>query len=49
MIEAKTRKAITRLQDEFHNNVSSEKMVEIDLEGNKAVRAGNQFAIGAVR
>ena len=49
VIEAKTRKIITRLQDEFHNNVSSEKMVEIDLDGNKAVKAGNQFAIGGVR
>jgi len=49
VIEAKTRKIITRLQDEFHNNVSSEKMVEIDFEGNKAVKGGNQFAIGGVR
>jgi len=49
VIEAKTRKIITRLQDEFHNNVSSEKMVEADLDGNKAVKAGNQFAIGGVR
>jgi DNA-binding beta-propeller fold protein YncE len=49
VIEAKTRKIITRLQDEFHNNVSSEKMVEIDLTENKTVKAGNQFAIGGVR
>jgi DNA-binding beta-propeller fold protein YncE len=49
VIEAKTRKIITRLQDEFHNNVASEKMVEIDLAGNKAVTAGNQFGIGGVR
>jgi DNA-binding beta-propeller fold protein YncE len=49
VIEAKTRKIITRLQDEFHNNVSSEKMVEIDIGGNNSVRAGNQFGIGGVR
>jgi DNA-binding beta-propeller fold protein YncE len=49
VIEAKTRKIITRLQDEFHNNVASEKMVEIDLAGYKAVKAGNQFGIGGVR
>jgi hypothetical protein len=49
VIEAKTRKIITRLQDEFHNNVASEKMVEIDLAGNKAVKAGSQFGIGGVR
>src|SRR6476660_4448290 len=49
VIETKTRKIITTLQDEFHNNVASEKMVEIDMAGNKAVRAGNQFGIGEVR
>lgn len=49
VIEAKTRKIISRLQDEFHDNVSSEKMVEIDLADKKAVKAGNQFAIGGVR
>jgi DNA-binding beta-propeller fold protein YncE len=49
VIEAKTRKIITRLQDEFYNNVSSEKMVEIDLAGDRVVKAGNQFGIGGVR
>ncbi len=49
VIEAKTRKIITTLQDEFHNSVSSEKMVEIDFEANKAVKAGDQFGIGALR
>ena len=49
VIEANTRKIITRLQDEFHDNVASEKMVEIDLADNKAVKAGNQFGIGGIR
>ena len=49
VIETKTRKIITTLQDEFHNNVASEKMVEIDFAGNKVVKAGNQFGIGGVR
>ena len=49
VIETKTRKIITTLQDEFHNNVASEKMVEIDLAGDKAVKAGDQFGIGGVR
>jgi len=49
VIETKTRKTITLLQDEFHNNVASEKMVEIHFEGNRAVKAGDQFGIGAVR
>src|SRR4029079_7715811 len=49
VIETKTRKIITTLHDEFHNNAASEKMLEIDFEGNKAVKAANQFGIGGVR
>jgi hypothetical protein len=49
VIDVKTRKILTTLQDEFHNNVGSEKMVEVHLTGNKAVRAGDQFGIGGVR
>lgn len=49
VIETKTRKTITVLQDEFHNNVASEKMVEIHFTGNKAVKAGDQFGIGGIR
>jgi DNA-binding beta-propeller fold protein YncE len=49
VIDTKTRKIITTLQDEFHNNAASEKMVEIDFAGNKAVKAGDQFGIGGVR
>ena len=49
VIETKTRKIITTLQDEFHNNVASEKMVEIDFDGNIAVKAGDQFGIGGLR
>jgi hypothetical protein len=49
VIDVRTRKILTTLQDEFHNNVASEKMLEIDFEGNKAVRAGDQFGIGGIR
>ena len=49
VIDRKTRKTITLLQDEFYNNVASEKMVEIHFVGNKAIKAGNQFAIGGVK
>jgi DNA-binding beta-propeller fold protein YncE len=48
VIDVKTRKIIATLQDEFYNNVESEKMVEIDFENNKAVKAGDQFGIGQV-
>jgi len=49
VIDRETRKIITTLQDEFHNSVASEKMVEIDFDGNKAVKAGNQFGIGGAQ
>jgi DNA-binding beta-propeller fold protein YncE len=48
VIDVKTRKIVATLQDEFYNNVESEKMVEIDFENNKAVKAGDQFGIGGV-
>jgi DNA-binding beta-propeller fold protein YncE len=46
VIDVKTRRVLTKLQDEFYNNVASEKMVEIDFADNKAVKAGDQFGIG---
>lgn len=46
VIEVKTRKVLLTLQDEFNNNVASEKMAEIQLEGKKSVKAGDQFGIG---
>ncbi len=48
VIDVKTRKILRTLQDEFYNNVASEKMVEIHFDGHKAVKAGNQFGIGRV-
>lgn len=48
VIDVKTRKILLTLQDEFYNSVASEKMVEIHISGNKAVKAGDQFGIGRV-
>jgi hypothetical protein len=48
VIEVKTRKVLRTLQDEFYNNVGSEKMIEIDFAGNQAIRAGDQFGIGGI-
>ena len=48
VIDAKTRKILTNLQDEYHNSVASEKMVEVDFLNNKVVKAGDQFGIGRV-
>jgi DNA-binding beta-propeller fold protein YncE len=49
VIETKTRKIVTTLQDEFHNSVASEKMLEIDFDGTKILKAADQFGIGGVR
>jgi hypothetical protein len=37
VIDVKTRKIFTKLQDEFYNNVECEKIVEIDFDGVKAI------------
>lgn len=49
VVDARTRKIIATLKDENGIDVQSEKLLEIDFAGGKAVRAGNQFAIGDVR
>ena len=48
VIDVVTRKIVTSLEDEEHNRVQSEKMVEVEFEGQKAVRAGDQFGVGRV-
>jgi hypothetical protein len=48
VIDVRTRKVLMTLKDEYSNSVGSEKMVEVDFEGKKPVRAGNQFGIGSV-
>lgn len=48
VIDVKTRKILFTLQDEQNNYVASEKMLEVQLQGNKAVRAGDQFGVGRV-
>lgn len=46
VIDVKTRKILLTLKDEFNNSVASEKVLEVQLNGNKAVRIGDQFGIG---
>ena len=48
VIEVATRKIITGLTDELGAPVHSEKLLEIDFVGQKALRAGCQFGLGAV-
>ena len=49
IIDVKTRKIITTLEDQNFNSVQSEKMVEIHFNGGKAIGAGDQFGIGQRR
>ncbi|HWA27968.1 MAG TPA: hypothetical protein VG734_20115 [Lacunisphaera sp.] len=49
VIDAATKKIIATLKDENGGPVHSEKLMEIDFENGKPVRAGNQFALGAVK
>ena len=48
VIDVKTRKILLTLQDEHHNNVASEKMMEVQMQGNRVVRVADQFGIGRV-
>ena len=47
VIDRRTRKIAYTLQDETGQAVQSEKMLEIDFKDGKAIRAGNQFGVGA--
>ncbi|HTE28198.1 YncE family protein [Flavitalea sp.] len=46
VIDVKTREILYTLKDEFNNSVASEKMLEVQMSGGKAVRIGDQFGIG---
>ena len=46
VIDTKTRKILLTLEDELHNYVASEKMIEIHFDGKKAIKIGDQFGIG---
>ncbi len=49
VIDTKTRRILTILQDETGGTVQSEKVVEVVFDGTKPVRAGDQFGIGRRR
>jgi DNA-binding beta-propeller fold protein YncE len=46
VIDAKTKKVTALLKDDQGHDFQSEKLLEIVLDGNKVVRAGDQFGIG---
>jgi DNA-binding beta-propeller fold protein YncE len=49
VIDAHTKKIVTTLKDETGRDVHSEKLLEIVFDGEKPVRAGDQFGKGAKR
>jgi DNA-binding beta-propeller fold protein YncE len=49
VIDVATKKIVLGLTDETGAGVHSEKLLEIHMDGKKAVRVGNQFGIGAKR
>jgi hypothetical protein len=48
IIDTKTRKVVAQLSDEEKRQVQSEKMIEIELQGTRAARVGDQFGLGRV-
>jgi DNA-binding beta-propeller fold protein YncE len=48
VIDVRTRKILLTLTDEFNNSVGSEKMLEIQFNGAKPVKAADQFGLGYV-
>ncbi len=46
VFETRTKKRIVALQDEAKREVGSEKLLEVAFEGERPVRAGDQFGIG---
>jgi DNA-binding beta-propeller fold protein YncE len=49
VIETKTKKILTALEDEEGRAVQSEKLLEIIFNGDRPIRAGDQFGIGRRR
>jgi hypothetical protein len=48
VVDTQTRAIVARLTDEQGRAVHSEKMIEVHLQGKKAVRLGDQFGVGRV-
>ena len=48
VIDVATHKILTTLEDEQGRHVASEKLLEIDFQGDQPVRHGDQFGLGRV-
>jgi len=49
VIDVRTRTIVAQLSDEKGRAVGSEKLLEIDWEGERPIQAGNQFGVGRVK
>jgi hypothetical protein len=49
VIDVATHKILTTLEDEQGHHVGSEKLLEIDFDGDQPVRAGDQFGRGLTK
>lgn len=48
VIDTRSRKVVTVLKDEKGEPIQSEKLLEIDFDGDNPVKAGDQFGVGRV-
>jgi hypothetical protein len=46
VFDTKTKKLVKSLEDEEHRNIGSEKLLELVFNGDKPIRAGDQFGVG---
>ena len=46
VFDARTKKVLTLLKDEHGGDFQTEKLLEIDIDGKKVVRAGSSFGVG---
>ena len=46
VFDARSKKLITLLKDEHGADFQTEKLLEIDIDGKKVVRAGSSFGVG---
>jgi DNA-binding beta-propeller fold protein YncE len=49
VVDTRSRKIVAELKDEKDRKVESEKLLEIDFDGNRVAAAGDQFGIGRAR
>jgi DNA-binding beta-propeller fold protein YncE len=49
IFDASTKKIVATLKDENGQPVQSEKMLDLEIENGKVIRAGNQFGVGMKR